>query len=253
MNSNIQLHLVGETFSPWTKKARWALEHCGLEYNYQEYIPTLSEPALRWKLKQISGKVSVPLLFVNKQVIRSSWNIAVYANEQSGDNRLGDMSAIKAWDDLSEAALAEGRTRVVRSIKNNKQALIEALPSFIPTLLRNPLRFMAYDAVRRLDNKYADLLKSGSINTALAKVRETLAQSNNDYLLDDFSYADITMAVIMEVIAPIAHLDPPLGTVTEILWNDEATADEFKDLVEWRNRLAENDKTNYSQFREMGL
>ncbi len=38
-----KLLLIGESFSPWTKKARWALEYCGLAYDYQEYTSTLSE------------------------------------------------------------------------------------------------------------------------------------------------------------------------------------------------------------------
>jgi len=152
--------------------------------------------------------------------------------------RLGDMTAIKPWDDLSEAALAEGRTRVVRSIRNNKEALKESLPTFVPSILRGPLKFLAYDAVRRLDNKYAHLLQSGSITKGLETIRETLSHSGKDYLLGEFSYADITMAVILEVIKPIAYLEQPLGPVTSQLWIDEEMATRYDDLVQWRDRLA---------------
>ena len=92
--STTQLLLVGESFSPWTKKARWALEHCDLSYNYKEYTPTLSEPALRLRLRQFSGQVSVPILFADKQIIRGSFEIARYANDRVGDGRLGDFDAI---------------------------------------------------------------------------------------------------------------------------------------------------------------
>ena len=249
MKPQPQLLLIGESFSPWTKKARWALEYCGLSYDYQEYTPTLSEPRLRWQLKQILGSVSVPVLIADRQIIRDSWEIARYANETAGDGRLGDFKEIEPWNDLSETALAEGRTRVVRCILGNNQALEESLPTFIPKFLRGPMRFVARDAVKRLDKQYAHLLRSGSIHQALTQTREALAQSNNDYLLGDFSYADITMAVVPEVIAPIAINEPPLGSATTHCWNDPTLAVEFEDLLEWRNRLAANIETSYSQFR----
>lgn len=247
----VPLLLVGEAFSPWTKKARWALEHCGLAYEYEEYTPTLSEPGLRWRLRQWSGKVSVPVLFAGREALRGSWDIACYANEAAGNHRLGNMNAISHWDKLSESALAEGRTRVVRAVLGNESALKEALPGFIPRSLRKPLRFLARDAVSRLDRKYAHLLESGSIRNALAATRDRLNKSSTDYLLGDFSYADITMAVVLEVIAPIAETKPPLGPETQRRWNDPALAEAFEDLVQWRGRLAMDSATSYSQFRSL--
>lgn len=243
-----KLLLIGESFSPFTKKARWALEQCELAYDYQEYTPTLSEPALRWRMQQWTGSVSVPVLFVGGEIIRGSWDIARYANEVSGDGCLGDFNVIEPWSELSEKALAQGRTNLVRRILNDKQALEEALPAFVPQCLRSLLRFIAKDAVQRLDRKYAHLLKAEALREALLRTREVLAHSDNDYLLDRFSYADISMAVILEVIAPIARVTPPLGPATQRCWNDLELADEFEDLVEWRDRLAAEKTTSYSQF-----
>lgn len=247
-NQTEKLLLVGESFSPWTKKARWALEQCQLEYAYQEYTPTLSEPLLRWRMRQYSGKVSVPVLFAAGRVIRGSWDIACYANSQSPSKRLGDMAAIAAWDALSEAALAEGRTRVVRAVLDSETALEESLPAFIPNSLRKPLRILARDAASRLDRKYADLLKPGSIRTALSEIREGLSTSKSDFLLGEFSYADITMAAVVEVIAPIAKTEPELGPATAACWHDIELAKEFEDIVAWRDRLAADAETNFSQF-----
>lgn len=243
-----QALLIGESFSPWTKKARWALEQCGLTYDYQEFTPTLSEPRLRLRLRQLSGTVSVPILFVNDQILRGSWDIARYANETTGDGCLGDMKAISPWNDLSEAALAEGRTGVLRCILEDKQALQEALPAFVPGPMRGVLRFVARDAVKRLDRKYAGLVEQGAMHQALKQTREGLAHSENDYLLGQFSYADIAMAVVLEVIAPIADTQPPLGPATQRCWNNPTLAVEFKNLVEWRDRLAAKSATSYSQF-----
>lgn len=248
METQSKLLLIGETFSPWTKKARWALEYCGLTYDYKEYIPTLSELGLRLRLKQWSGTVSVPILFVRGKALRGSWEIATYANNAAGGARLGDFKVIEQWNDLSETALAAGRTAVVRSILDNKQALEEGLPPFVPKLLRRPLRIMAYDAVKRLDHKYAHLVKPGALRQALLKTREGLSQSGNDYLLGDFSYADITMAAVLEVIAPLAKAEPPLGPATQLCWNKQELTNEFEDLIDWRARLAAKNETTYSQF-----
>lgn len=248
MKRGAQLLLVGEAFSPWTKKARWALEQCGLAYDYQEYTPTLSEPGLRWRLRQWQGTVSVPVLFAGRQVLRGSWEIASYANETAGEGRLGDFRVIAPWNDLSEAALAQGRTNVVRRVLRDDLALKESLPAFVPASMRGPLRFVARDALQRLDRKYAHLVKEGSLRIALVRTREGLAESGSDYLLGRFSYADIAMAVVLEVIAPIARVHPPLGPAAERCWQDSELADEFRDLLDWRDRLAGTDVTSYSQF-----
>jgi len=248
MKSQVQLLLVGESFSPWTKKACWALEQCHLTYRYKEYTPTLSEPGLRWRMWQWTQPVSVPVLFVDRQIVRGSWEIACYASEKAGDGRLGDLKRIAPWNDLSEAALAQGRTNVLRRILRNDQALEESLPAFVPNRLRRPLRFVARDAVKRLDRKYAHLEKADALRQALLRTREGLAKSGSGYLLDRFSYADIAMAVVLEVIAPIAHTHPPLGPATQRCWNDLELADEFSDLLDWRDQLAGLDGTTYSQF-----
>lgn len=249
MKPQAKLILIGESFSPWTKKARWALELCGLEYEYKEYTPTLSEPALRWRLQQWTGAVSVPVLFIGQQIFRGSWEIAHYASGSVDDERLGDMVTIAFWNDLSEAALAEGRTRVVRCILHKNQALEESLPAFVPRVLHRSMRFVARDAVQRLDRKYAHLAKAGALHFALTQTRKCLAQADSDYLLGHFSYADICMAMLLEVIQPIAESQPPLGPETQSCWTDPELADEFQDLLEWRDRLAGADATTYSQFK----
>ena len=72
-----QLLLIGESFSPWTKKARWALEQCDHSYDYKEYTPALSEPALRLRLRKLKGTVSVPL----GPAMQSCWHNRELARE----------------------------------------------------------------------------------------------------------------------------------------------------------------------------
>jgi glutathione S-transferase len=245
--------LIGESFSPWTQKARWALEFCGVAHRYREYTPTLSEPMLRWRMRQWSGSVSVPVLLAGVEALRGSWEIARYANAQAGDGRLGDFARIEPWNQLSEAALCEARKRVVRCVMESRQVLDEAMAGKVPYPLRGPLRFIARNATRRLDRKYAHLAVPGSLRHALERTRDGLRASGGEHLLGAFSYADIAMAVVLETIAPAAHTEPPLGPATRCCWSDPALAAEFADLLQWRTRLANTAATSYSQLRGAGV
>ncbi|RNF85432.1 glutathione S-transferase N-terminal domain-containing protein [Montanilutibacter psychrotolerans] len=233
--------LVGEAFSPWTQKARWALDHCGVAFTYCEYTPTVSEPWLRWRMRQWSGPMSVPVLLAGAQALRGSWDIARHAALQAGDGRLGDVEAISPWNELSETALAEARTRVVRCVLSDPAALDESAAAVLPAPLRGPLRLVTRDAARRLarrlDGKYQHLLVPGSLRRALEHTRAGLRAAGSDHLLGHFSYADIAMAVVLEAVAPAAKIEPPLGPATRRCWSDDALAREFADLVQWRDRL----------------
>jgi glutathione S-transferase len=241
--------LVGESFSPWTQKARWALEHAGIAHAYQEYVPTLSEPGLRWRLRQFSGPVSVPVLFVDGRALRGSWEIARYANDHTRGRPLGDMARVAPWNELSEAALAEGRTRVVRGVMTQPAALDEALAAIFPRVLARHLRFVARDAARRLDRKYAYLVVPGSLRKALEQARAGLQRSTSGFLLGTFSYADICMVAVLEVVSPLAQADPPLGPATRACWSDPALASEFADLLAWRKGIVTAANPRYSQYR----
>ena len=229
------LLLVGEAFSPWTIKARWALDHCGLDYAYREYTPGLSEPWLRWRLRQWRGCVSVPVLLTRGQAILGSWRIAGYAAQCAGDARLGDLDEIQPWDDLSERGLAAARTRVVRAVLADDRALDESVP-FLPNGARFLLRPIARGVARRLDRKYAHLAQADAHRDALIALRAALARSRSGYVLDRFSYADITLSVLLEAVVPRSGPEV-LGPAHRACWHDDALATEFADLLAWRETL----------------
>ena len=43
--------LYGLSLSPWTERARWALDHHGVAYDYHEHVPMLGEVLLRMKAR----------------------------------------------------------------------------------------------------------------------------------------------------------------------------------------------------------
>lgn len=244
--------LVGESFSPWTQKARWALEYCGLAHRYEEYVPLLHEPRLRWRMRQWSAGVSVPVARVGRCWLRGSWEIARHAADAAGDGRLGPMDEVERWNARSEAALAEGRSRVVRAIARDPDAQKASLPPMVPAPLRRLARPVAGFTVRHLDRKYAPRLVPGSLRTALVQVRRALARARGDFLVGEFSYADIAMLVVLECVDPVARTSPPLAAVVRRHWCDPALAEEFADLLRWRTRVLSRPGLAGSQFRPAG-
>lgn len=227
--------LVGEAFSPWTLKARWALDRCGVDYAYREYTPGLSEPWLRWHLRQWRQPVSVPVLLTRAQAIRGSWGIAEYAAQCAGDARLGALAEARPWDEISERGLAAARTRVVRAVLADDRALDESVP-LLRGRSRALLRPVARQVARRLDRKYAHLLRPHAHREALLALRAGLARAETGYLLERFSYADISMSVLLEAVRPTSG-PAALGPVQRECWHDAALATEFADLLDWRDSL----------------
>ena len=66
-------------------------------------------------------------------------------------------------------------------------------------------------------------------------LRKALGSSR--YLLGEFSYADIAMAVVLHFVVPPADEYVSMGPATRQCWTTPALADEFRDLIYWRDQL----------------
>lgn len=227
--------LWGESFSPWSQKAMWALEVSKVRFRFREYTPILSELRLRAALGQWRASVSVPVLLTHRGVVRDSWHIARWAYAQQSHSGSLWSADIAYWNRLSEAALAEARTDALRSISVSRLALEELAPPFLPSSLRIRLAPISRTIVRHLDRKYIELHRCGSIRNALRSLRNALDR-HGEFVLGEFSYADITMAVVIEAIDPIGVTS--MGPNARECWRNHALISEFPDLVEWRTRLA---------------
>ncbi|WP_239014942.1 glutathione S-transferase N-terminal domain-containing protein [Archangium violaceum] len=67
--------LVGLGYSGWTEKARWAMDHHRLAYQYSEHIPLLGELRLR-RHAPPGGRGTVPLLVEDSGITMGSYAIA---------------------------------------------------------------------------------------------------------------------------------------------------------------------------------
>lgn len=233
--------LISLSYSPWSEKATWALDHHRVEYARTEYLPMLGEPALRIAMRRLTGRVSVPVLLDGDAVLDDSIDIARHAERVGAGAPLfpvGREAAVREWNARSEAALASARTLVLAKTAASEAARREALPRPLRSALLMPL---ASQGVAYLTRKYAAPVEAlaaerAKIRAALLALRAALG-GRRHLLGDDLSYADIAMAVVLQAVAPVDDRYIRLQPATRLCWTDDELARDAKDLVEWRDAL----------------
>jgi glutathione S-transferase len=231
--------LYGLSQSPWTEKARWALDHHSVAYRYHEHVPLLGEVLLRMKARsRPSGtKASVPLLVDGDAVLPSSLAIARHAEGLGRGEPLfpkGQEDEVLRWADVSDRIIGAGRARVLAALRSNRGAQREALPSFIPGALRGALAPMAATAAIFLHSKYdVDGEAEKALRPALDEVRKALG--GRPYLLDQLTFADVAIAASLQAVRP--RKKAPLGAATREVWDDAQLAADYEDLLAWRDKI----------------
>jgi glutathione S-transferase len=231
--------LYGINQSPWTERARWALDHHGVTYRYREHVPLVGELVLR--LRTNVPKPSVPLLVDGKTKTMGSFDIARRAEEIGRGSTLfprGKEDVVARWNDVAESLSSVGRAWLFRNLRGSHDAQREALPGFIPGPLRGIAARTSLLGAAWLERKYrvaadVDAEVTQILRPALEDVRAALA--GKAYLLDGFTYADLVIAASLQVVRP--HEGAPLGPATRAAWTNEALANEFDDLLMWRDAV----------------
>ena len=241
-------HLYIESFSPWSEKARWALDHHGVRYRAVEHVPLIGELRLRWVARQPFGRVSVPLLVANngeEERLTDSLSIGRWAERVGSGEALfpaNGHDAVEGWNRGSEGLMEGGRALLLPRLLASEEALREQLPAFMPPSLRSVAKPAAVMGVRYLIRKYGITTEQPERHEQIA--RETLLAlrgvlaSEGRYLVDRrFTYADIAMACALQFFSPVAEELLHLGPATRLAWTHASIADEFHDLVTWRDGL----------------
>jgi glutathione S-transferase len=231
--------------SPWSERARWALDHHGLAYRVIEHQPFLGERKLRKLVGPSKPRATVPVLIDGDARLTESWEIALYADRNGAGAKLlpeGREDEIRRWTEVSDAGMWAGRALVVTALLGSPAALAEGLPPEVPRWLRPIVRPVARRGVLWFARKYGVRAEDASADRAklrsmLEKLREGLAGA--PYLLGSFSYADIVMATSLQGISPVADAFIPIGPATREVWTQPSLAAEFADLIAWRDRLYE--------------
>jgi glutathione S-transferase len=238
--------------SPWSERARWVLDHHGLEYREIEHVPFLGERRLRRVAGKPKGRVTVPVLLAGKQVLGDSWDIARYADREGRGEKLlpAELEAdIRRWHDLTEVSMAAGRALTVASLLASDGALEEALPPQAPRLVRRLLRPLTRFGTRWFARKYElDLQAAEAAERAMCEGLDVLRSSlqRSPYVLGRYSYADIIAASLLQGVVPVADRYLRLGPATRIAWTKGALAARYSELVSWRDELYEQHRPRRS-------
>jgi glutathione S-transferase len=231
--------LWGLSYSPWSEKARWALDHHRFAYAYKEYVPMVSEWRLRMAAKRPSGKLTVPVLIDGDKALCDSFEIARHAETYGSGAPLfpaGSKDPILYFNEESERALTAGRALVVNGSLRSPSARKEAAPKAL-----GPLRgVMGKVGIRYFLKKYGvtpemEQKSEEEVRAILLRTRDAL--SGRRYLTGGFSYADIAMAVTLQMVKPVDERFIKIGPATRDVWTQPDLAREFSDLIEWRDRL----------------
>jgi glutathione S-transferase len=232
--------LIGLSYSPWSLKARWALDHHRVPYRWREYLPMLGEPLLQARLRR--RRVTVPVLIDEAGVHDDSFDIARRAEAVGqGAPLFPDAltDAISRWNQTSEDVCAAGRALTTARVLADPAALAESVP--VPPALRRPLRGVATAGARFLTRKYGlrEVDEDAALDTiglALEAVREALADGRA-YLEGPLTYADFALAVSLQFVQPVAGTYVHLGPASRRCWTRDGLAQAYPDVLAWRDQV----------------
>ncbi len=232
--------------SPWSERARWALLHHELEFEEREHVPLVGEIPLRMRAKK-GGKVSVPLLIDGDHVVQGSLAIGEHVDATGSKSKLfpeGSLDRIRALYEVLEDALSAAREGFVRDLAVDKDAQLESLPPLLRSLPFSNLSARVGTAFVRA--KYNARIGSvdDRMRAGLRAVKEAIGKKK--YVLDAFSFGDIVATSIVQGIAPGDDRFVSIPPATRRLWQHDKLAAEFRDLVEWRDRVYEEHRPTAS-------
>lgn len=233
--------LVAIDYSPWSEKARWALDARRVPYREEAYLPMIGEPRLRLRLRRFTGKVTAPVLFASDgRAFADSFTIARFAEETGRGAPLfpeGRDDEIARWNERSEAILQAGRAISVWKAMDDAEARDEGVPGFLPSPLRPLVGRLGVRFLRdkyRLDHDQEASTKAAS--AGLSALREALG-GRRHLFGEQLSYADIVMAVSLQLLAPVADTFIRLGPATRRVCTHPPIVEGFADLVAWRDEI----------------
>lgn len=240
------LHLP---YSPWSERARWALDARAVPYRRKTYQPVLGEPRLRLLLSRWTGPVSVPVLLLPgaARPIADSGDIARWADER-GDgprlfpaDRLGDL---ERWSRRADEGLSAGRAASLSRVVASPDALDELTPAALRRFgaVTRAITRMGTARTRRKygGDEQSDARHRAILIEVLDEVRAALGPDPSQgpkTLLGSFTYADITTAQVLAFVRPPDPEILRLGPASRRVFGDDALAERYADLVEWRDAL----------------
>ncbi len=242
--------LLGLPYSPWTERARFALEARRVPHRFEVYTPLVGEPMLRVRLRRWGGTVTVPILIDESGTIADSIEIARWADGRGEGSPLfpeARASEVLDFVELADRGMEAGRALTLDRMGRDPDALAE----MIPRVLRKALGPLAAPigglAIRRTQRKYGTQHRPldhhrRALGRVLDRLRDALGRSPSassgsaTTIFEQLTFADIAMAQVIVSLAPPKH-GLRLGRASSRAFSDEELARQYADLVEWRDAL----------------
>ena len=233
--------LLGLPYSPWTEKARWALDARQVTYAFRFFSPLLGEPRLRAKLGRWRGEVTVPILTDESgKVYPDSLDIARWADARGEGASLFPRkldAEILRFVALSERGLAAGRAISLRRMLDDPPALAELIPRNLREFLGPVGPYVAGLGVRRTLRKYrAASLDHDAYIGVLDEIRAAISGAPRAPLLGSFTFADIAASQVLSFVSPPAF-GLRLGQESRRAFTDVEMKARYADLIEWRDAM----------------
>jgi glutathione S-transferase len=233
-------------FSPWSEKARWALDHHRVDYEVVEHLLLVGDLRLRVLLRKPTGRVTVPVLDDGGVLFTDSWDIARHADTIGAGPRLfppGKEAEIEAWNRRAEAAASAARAMMVLKVVDEPEAAKAMLPRQIPEGIAPLVVPVARGAMALFAAKYRMRDGAGShlaaAEEALDAIDAALAHGR-DYLIGDaLTYADITVACALQGVSPVDKRFMPIGPGGRASWTHPELSARYPRLFAWRDALYE--------------
>jgi glutathione S-transferase len=239
--------LVLMPYSPWSERARWALDHHHIAYRPIEHLPMVYEPVLRVATAAIAKnaerlfiKPTVPILVHDGKLFADSLSIAEHA-EEIGDGTQLFPDAVRAdvlgWVDAADKLLDSGRSRMMDRLVDADAALLETLPP--PLRLLGPVAVAsARLGARFVRQKHADRTASAAehearMDAVLDRIERAL--DGKDYLTGSFTFADAAIAAALDVVN--VRASSPLGEASRKVWGEPQLAKVHPRVIAWRDRV----------------
>ncbi len=237
--------LIGLSVSPYTEKARWALDHHHFPYRYNEHLVLFGMPALRFKIRRFTGDVTVPVLIDGSNRLLDSFDIARFADERGSSAKLfpaQHAAALEHFRALSEEGIDAGRAIYLLKLATDREARVESIPPMFPKVLDPVMMPLVSLGIGYISREFgvdaaARSRSEDRLRVVLLRLREELKAAGGSYLLGSFSFADVLMAVVLQMVEPVAQAYMPLGKATRHCLMAEPLRSEFADLVKWRDEL----------------
>lgn len=224
-------------YSPWSERARWALQAAQIPFQNVAFVPTVTDARLRLALRRPLGRLTVPVLFVDGgPALDDSLDIARWASQQAPERLPFGQQTQALWQTASRLLEASRIRTTWRALDD--EALLRAN---LPTPLRKagPLGLRVGKLVaRKLLKKYP----AGSREACLDTMRQCLqelrpAVEGKKTIEGQFSVADIAVATSLAMVQPAPGRWARLSDTARRGWTEPALAQEFAELLAWRDQL----------------